>query len=122
MGIDLLGFSWWMRLLCQTIATRADREDGETGKMAEALSGDVSQAPDRFLSPLELDEHGGEPGPCANLSGTRCSDKGLLSLSVAAYLELLDWTARKTVSGILAACRRVVQVPWPRTSGLRERR
>jgi hypothetical protein len=30
MGIDLLGLSWWMRLLCQTIAMRANREDGET--------------------------------------------------------------------------------------------
>jgi len=32
MGIDLPGLSWWLRLLCQTIAMRAHREDGETGK------------------------------------------------------------------------------------------
>jgi hypothetical protein len=68
-------------------------------RMAATLSGNASPAPDRFLSPLELDEHGSEPGPCANRSGTRCSDKGFLPISVAAYLELLDWTARQTVPG-----------------------
>jgi hypothetical protein len=161
-----------MRLLCQTIAMRANREDGETEKfwqsryravrlmdeesllacaayvdlnpmraalaetleasdhtsaqrrieaeraragsasdaelrslpiddrrMVAAPSGNASPAPDRFLSPLELDEHDSEPGPCANRSGTRCSDKGFLPISVAAYLELLDWTARQTVPG-----------------------
>jgi hypothetical protein len=61
--------------------------------------GFASSAPDRFLSPLELDEHGSEPGPCVNRSGTRCSDKGFLPVSVAAYLELLDWTARQTMPG-----------------------
>jgi hypothetical protein len=166
-----------MRLLCQTIAMRANREDGEIGKFwqnryravrlmdeesllacaayvdlnpiraalaetleasdhtsaqrrieagrieaeqaragilgdehepvlptgdrrtAEVPTGNVSSAPDRFLSPLELDEHGSEPGPCVNRSGTRCSDKGFLPISVAAYLELLDWTARQTMPG-----------------------
>jgi len=68
-------------------------------RMAETRSGNASPAPDRFLSPLELDEPSGEPGPCVNRSGTRCSDKGFLPISVAAYLELLDWTARQTVPG-----------------------
>jgi hypothetical protein len=170
--LRLSDISWWMRLLCQTIAMRANREDGETGKfwqsryravrlldeesllacaayvdlnpiraaLAETLeasdhtsaqrrieaeraqagtasdeqgriepsddrqtaaapSRNASRAPDRFLSPLELDEHGGEPGPCANRSGTRCSDKGFLTISVAAYLQLLDWTARQAIPG-----------------------
>jgi len=108
--LRLSDISWWMRLLCQTIAMRANREDGETGRqgrfepsddrrMAETLSGNASPAPDRFLTPLELDEHGGEPGQCANRSGSRCSDKGFLPIPVAAYLELLDWTARQTVPG-----------------------
>jgi hypothetical protein len=61
--------------------------------------GFASSAPDRFLSPLELDEHGSEPGPCVNRRGTRCSDKGFLPVSVAAYLELLDWTAHQTMPG-----------------------
>jgi hypothetical protein len=30
---------------------------------------------------------------CVNRSGTRCSDKGFLPISVAAYLELLDVAA-----------------------------
>ena len=170
--LRLSDISWWMRLLCQTIAIRANREDGETGKfwqsrfravrlmdeeslvacaayvdlnpiraaLAETLeasdhtsaqrrieaqradtmgagdesgrlaptesiqSGDSARpngclAPDGFLSPLELDEHGGEIGPCGNSSGTRCSDKGFLPMSVADYLQLLDWTARQTVPG-----------------------
>jgi len=169
--LRLSDISWWM-LLCQTIAMRANREDGETGKfwqsryravrlmdeesllacaayvdlnpiraaLAETLeasdhtsaqrrieaerapagtasdeqgqiepsddrqteevpSRNASRAPDRFLSPLELDERSGEPGPCVNRSGTRCSDKGFLPISVADYLELLDWTARQTVPG-----------------------
>jgi hypothetical protein len=170
--LRLSDISWWMRLLCQTIAIRANREDGESGKfwqsrfravrlmdeasllacaayvdlnpiraaLAETLEtsdhtsaqrrieaqrastigpsnepsrlspgGDpqtagaactnASSAPDRFLSPLEIDEHGGELGPCGNCSGGRCSDKGFLPMSVTDYLQLLDWTARQTVPG-----------------------
>jgi hypothetical protein len=170
--LRLSDISWWMRLLCQTIAIRANREDGEIGKfwqsryravrlmdeesllacaayvdlnpiraaLAETLeasdhtsvqrrieaqraeavgldaqpgylaasdggppadvgSSKASTLPDRFLSPLELDERGGELGPCGNGSGTRCSDKGFLAMSVTDYLQLLDWTARQTVLG-----------------------
>ena len=170
--LRLSDISWWMRLLCQTIAIRANREDGEVGKfwqsryravrlmdeesllacaayvdlnpiraaLAETLeasdhtsvqrrietqraeavglgaqpgrlaasdggptadvgSSKASTLPDRFLSPLELDERGGELGPCGNGSGTRCSDKGFLAMSVTDYLQLLDWTARQTVPG-----------------------
>jgi hypothetical protein len=170
--LRLSDISWWMRLLCQTIAIRANREDGETGKfwqsrfravrlldeasllacaayvdlnpiraaLAETLeqsdhtsaqrrieafradsggpseasgqlplgdapqlpsatSSQVSSSPDRFLSPLELDEHGGQLGPCSSQSGTRCSDKGFLPMSVEDYLQLLDWTARQAVPG-----------------------
>jgi hypothetical protein len=170
--LRLSDISWWMRLLCQTIAIRANREDGENGKfwqsrfravrlmdedsllacaayvdlnpiraaLAETLEGSdhtsaqrrieaqranaigpsdeagelsptdnrqtadaaISQsfsAPDRFLAPLELDEQGGEIGPCGSPSGTRCSDKGFLPMSVADYLDLLDWTARQAVPG-----------------------
>jgi REP element-mobilizing transposase RayT len=176
----LSDISWWMRLLCQTIAIRANREDQEAGKfwqtryravrlideaallacaayvdlnpiraaLAERLeasdhtsvqrriqaeremastetgeegpggrgdrgevisacvgnapgapSAQASSAPDRFLSPLELDEDGGEVGACGHGSGTRCSDKGFLPMSVGEYLALLDWTARQTAPG-----------------------
>ncbi len=170
--LRLSDISWWMRLLCQTIAIRANREDGEVGKfwqsryhavrlmdeesllacaayvdlnpiraaLAETLESSdhtsvqrrieaqraeavglgaqpgrlaaddggptadlglskASPLSDRFLSPLELDERGGELGPCGNRSGTRCSDKGFLAMSVTDYLQLLDWTARQTVPG-----------------------
>lgn len=55
--------------------------------------------PDAFLAPLEIDERRDELGPRPNADGTRCSDKGFLTMPVAAYLELLDWTARRTAPG-----------------------
>ena len=161
----LSDISWWMRLLCQRIAIRANREDQETGKFwqarfravrimdeqallacaayvdlnpiraalaetledsdhtsvqrriqaereratgedrqqpsagAEASPVTLPSAPDCFLSPLELDERRGEVGPCSHSGGARCSDKGFLPMSVSAYLELLDWTARQPPAG-----------------------
>jgi len=38
--------------------------------------------PDRFLSPLSLDERTGELGAVPNHKGFRCSDKGFLPLFV----------------------------------------
>jgi hypothetical protein len=168
----LSDISWWMRLLCQSIAMRANREDGESGKfwqsrfravrlmdeqsvlacaayvdlnpiraaMAETLeqsdytsaqrrieaeqarripetdhvarssgkdgeqagpgaSAKTALAPDRFLSPLQIEEHGGELGALGNREGSRCSDRGFLPMSVVDYLALLDWTARQTAPG-----------------------
>lgn len=170
--LRLSDIAWWMRLLCQHIAVRANHEDGEVGKffqsryravrlldeaailacaayvdlnpiraaMAETLeASDFTSvqrriesleqliatqenteaavieppdhthptpstmpgvpAPDRFLSPLTIDEQSGELGPVASTSGFRCSDKGYLPLRLPAYLELLDWTARTLATG-----------------------
>jgi hypothetical protein len=47
------------------------------------------------LSPVCLSEDGSGIGPCVHKGGLRASDKGFLRLSTAAYLELLDWTARQ---------------------------
>jgi len=47
------------------------------------------------LCPLTLDELGGELGACCHQAGNRASDKGFLPMSVADYLDLLDWTARQ---------------------------
>jgi len=175
----LSDISWWMRLLCQNIAQRANREDGEVGKfwqaryravrlldeiailscaayvdlnpiraaMAQtiatsdftsaqkrsqdlaveshrqlppesarsdghpdtpppAVRNEYSEAVDlrssQHLSPVELRERDGRPGPDANLDRVRCSNKGFLLISTAEYLSLLEWTVRQqraTVAG-----------------------
>lgn len=47
------------------------------------------------MSPIEIDEHSGAIGPCVETSGRRASSKGFLAVSMASYLELLDWTGRQ---------------------------
>ncbi len=48
-----------------------------------------------FLVPLLIDELRDALGPCVHTAGQRASDKGFLPMSVASYVELLDWTARQ---------------------------
>ena len=50
---------------------------------------------DDFLAPLEINESSDELGPRPNQSGTRCSDKGFLTMPLTAYIGLLEWTARQ---------------------------
>ncbi len=52
-----------------------------------------------WLSPIEIDERHDEPGPDANPTSRRASQKGFLSLSLADYLQLLDWTGRELRDG-----------------------
>jgi hypothetical protein len=66
--------------------------DESPAEQAEAL-------PDAFLAPLEIDELKDELGARPSATGKRSSDKGFLAMSLAAYLELLDWTARQLVPG-----------------------
>ena len=47
------------------------------------------------LSPLTIDVLKDAIGACCHTAGHRASDKGFLAMSVASYLELLDWTARE---------------------------
>jgi REP element-mobilizing transposase RayT len=50
--------------------------------------------PDRFLAPLQLDERA-KPGPKLSATTSRCSDKGVLPITVEKYLVLLDLTGRE---------------------------
>ncbi len=165
----LSDISWWMRLLCQRIAQKANAEEEMSGKfwqsryravrlideesilacsayvdlnpiraaLAQTIedsnftsaqlrlkvilsaaegagdsldaepsvptstpaSTEVKAAVDSYLSPIEIDELNDPLGPRASLDNDRCSDKGFLAMPTAAYLELLDWTARQIVSG-----------------------
>ena len=65
-----------------------------------ALSGRVRATPDQFLAPVSLDQQPGAAlGTVLNKTGTRCSDKGFLPMSLGDYLELLDWTGRQLAQG-----------------------
>jgi len=47
------------------------------------------------MSPIEIVESDDPVGPCLEESGRRASSKGFLAVSLARYLELLDWTRRQ---------------------------
>ena len=72
------------------------REDlAFTDVPAESKPATTVATPDRFLSPLTLDERADTPTPVLSENGSRCSDLGYLPMPLAGYLELLDWTARQ---------------------------
>ncbi len=48
-----------------------------------------------WMSPLEINEKSDPIGPNVSPCGRRASRKGFLSMSLARYLELLDWTGRQ---------------------------
>ena len=85
-------------------------ENGDTPQAMSSATPPSRQASKpiaKSLCPLMLDEAIGELGACVHQGGTRASDKGFLPMSVADYLELLDWTARQMRSdkpGSTPAC------------------
>ena len=151
--LRLSDISWWMRLMCQKIAQRANAEEelsgnfwedryravrilDETGLLACAAYVELNPiraalaellensdhtsiqrrmeafkqeqelsavgrhtAGDSFLAPVKIDELHDALGPRPNECGERASDKGFLNMSIQAYIELLDWTARQIVPG-----------------------
>jgi hypothetical protein len=54
---------------------------------------------DEHLAPIEINERREATGPRCNRRGCRASDKCFLPIPTAAYLELLDWTARQIRNG-----------------------
>ncbi len=48
-----------------------------------------------WMSPLEINERTDPHGPDLNPTSRRASQKGFLSMPLAKYLELLDWTGRQ---------------------------
>ena len=51
-----------------------------------------------WLAPLTIDETA-SPGPTPSSLSSRCSDKGVLPVSLEDYLMLLDWTGRQVAGG-----------------------
>jgi len=56
-----------------------------------------------WMSPMEIDGVNDPVGPHLDDSGRRGSLKGFLNLSLASYLELLDWTGRQIRSDKVGA-------------------
>ncbi len=59
----------------------------------------ASQQVSGWMSPLEIDERDDPTGPDIERSHRRASCKGFLSISLAKYLELVDWTGRQICNG-----------------------
>jgi REP element-mobilizing transposase RayT len=146
----LSDISWWMRLLNQRIAQRANREEDESGRfwqdryrairlldeealiscmayvelnpLRAGLTERIEESPhtsirrriegargqsrpqvggrrDAFLAELTLGRADASSDQSSSNTGSRCSDRGVLSMSLESYLELLDWTARRVAPG-----------------------
>ena len=76
-------------------------EQPEVAQQAKELSQQPadgrSALSSEWLAPLGEGSH--EPGPQANCSGRRCSEKAALPIRLEDYLELLEWTGRQANKG-----------------------
>ncbi len=98
-----------IQAVCQQANSIADKGSSNSGdSVADEGSGTAGDsvnarvkveksdlAPDAHLSRLSIDELSDPIGPCCHQGTTRASDKGFLPMSVAAFIDLLDWTARQ---------------------------
>ena len=78
----------------QQRAVALQAEANEQSSLEHAV-GKIPKPIAQSLSPLTIDELKDAIGACCHTAGYRASDKGFLPMSVASYLELLDWTARE---------------------------
>ena len=74
-----------------------------------------------WLSPVEIDELRDPTGPDKSQCGRRASRKGFLSMPLAKYLELLDWTGRQLRVGKRGAIPQHI-VPILQKIGIRSER
>jgi hypothetical protein len=90
----------------QQRALALQAEINERGSLEQADSERLKPIA-QSLCPLTIDEFKDAIGACCHTAGCRASDKGFWPMSVASYLELLDWTARELRSdkrGATPAC------------------
>ena len=82
--LRLSDIGWWMRLLCQQVATRANRDDGETGKFFQS----------RYRAVRLLDEQ-------ALLACAAYVDLNPIRAAMAETLETSDYTsAQRRIQGM----------------------
>ena len=79
-----------VRLTERALGSRVNVYDSPQSKYASVLD---------YLAWQEIDELNDPIGARASTDKHRCSDKGFLAIPAAAYVELLDWTARQMVTG-----------------------
>ena len=94
------------------------RDSGD-GVQVSGKTAPQSKRGARHLSPVDLKERSAKPGPDVHMGGSRCSNKGFLSMTTVQYLELLDWTARQVVEGKAGATPKHVE-PLMQRLGLTE--
>lgn len=95
--LESSGFTSVQRRIAALRASLAYNSSGDSQN--EDLPDAQLPAADAFLAPLEIDERNDQPGLQPSTGGRRCSDQGFLSMPLAAYLALLEWTARQLTPG-----------------------
>jgi len=65
----------------------------------ESLAAAAADPPDAWLAPIALEEGTVAPGPQVSTGDRRASDKGFLPMTLAEYVEVLEWTGRQIVFG-----------------------
>lgn len=75
-------------MLIQDSTEVATGGTSDTENADETVRRSAAMKPDRFLSPLSIDESSDPTGPCESESGERCSDKGYLPRAMPIEVRL----------------------------------